>query len=104
MLEKSMELPFLLYARLYCARGLPISAPPARRHPIRMAPMTVFIRSIANTTESGRLELRFIDKRFLPKPSARRQPAGFFWGHGSPILPGGLVGEGPAPANKSTKM
>jgi hypothetical protein len=24
------------------------------------------------------LQLRFIDKRFLPKPSARRQPAGFF--------------------------
>jgi hypothetical protein len=43
-----------------------------------MALMTVFIRSFLDTTESGTLQVRFIDKRFLPKPCARRQPAGIF--------------------------
>jgi hypothetical protein len=78
MLEKSMELPFLLCARRYCARGLADFRPASRPAPIRTAPMTVFIRSFLDTTESRTLQLRFIDKRFLPKPSARRQPAGFF--------------------------
>ena len=36
---------------------------------------TIFL----DTTESAKLHGRFIDKRFLPKPSARRQPAGTFF-------------------------
>jgi hypothetical protein len=81
MLEKSMELPFLLCARLDCARAsLPIQhRKPAG--PIHTAPMTVFIRSSLTPPNRGNCSCAFIDERFLPKPSARRQPAGFFSAH-----------------------